>query len=187
MDISGRDWCNMYYIQSTLLGMTSLGMNVAQGKAATTFACSLPQADPDRLGIMGLSGGGTMCLWMTLCDKRFKASEIICYSDLWRIFCYENCNICGMQVAPGLYGLVDVPDLQGLVAPAPLLVTLGAEDRCFGIDGAMACYRQVEAIYRAAGAPDHLELDLHAGGHAWGGKRAVDFFTRHLVKNPRVP
>ena len=175
-----RDWCNIYYLHATMLGMTSLSINVSHGKAATDFAVSLPCVDGDRLGVMGLSGGGTMTLWMALCDERFKAAEIICYSDLWEHFGISHVNYCGMQVAPGLYKLVDLPDAQGLLAPRPLLVDIGAYDTCFQVDTAMACYRQVEAIYEAAGVPQNLELDLHPGEHGWGGNKSEAFFREHL-------
>lgn len=175
-----RDWCNVYYLHATMLGMTSLSINVAHGKAATDFAQTLPAVDPERLGVMGLSGGGTMTLWMTLCDERFRATEIICYSDLWAKFGINDVNYCGMQVAPGLYKLVDLPDLQGLLAPRPLLVDIGVHDTCFRVDNAMACYRQVERIYAAAGAVDRLSLDLHPGEHGWGGNKSREFFGQYL-------
>lgn len=176
----GRDWCNLYYLHATMLGMTSLSINVTHGKAATDFACSLDCVDAERLGVMGLSGGGTMTLWMGLCDERFKAIEIICYSDLWAYFGIRDLNYCGMQVAPGLFKLVDLPDAQGLLAPRPLLVNVGAYDTCFVIDTAMTCYRQVEKIYQAAGVPERLELDLFPGEHGWGGNKSQAFFSRHL-------
>lgn len=176
----GRDWCNLYYLHATMFGMTSLSINIAHGRAATDFVISLPNVDPDRLGVMGLSGGGTMSLWMTLCDHRIKASEIICYSDLWAAFGIRDINYCGMQVAPGLYKLVDLPDLQGLIAPGPLLIDIGANDTCFKVDTAVKCYRRLEAIYQAAGAGDRLELDLHSGEHGWGGNKSEAFFTRYL-------
>lgn len=176
----GRDWCNLYYLNATMLGMTSLSINLAHGRAATDFICSLPEIDASRLGVMGLSGGGTMTVWTALTDDRFKAAEIICYSDLWERFGIRDLNYCGMQVAPGLFKLVDLPDLQGLLAPLPLLIDIGAEDTCFHVDGAMECYRQVKAVYAAAGAPDHLALDLFPGGHAWGGNVSRDFFGKHL-------
>lgn len=176
----GRDWCNLYYLHATMLGMTSISINVAHGMAATEFARSLPQVDPNRLGVMGLSGGGTMTLWTALCDARFKAAEIICYSDLWAYFGMRDLNYCGMQVAPGLYKLVDLPDLQGLVAPMPLLVDIGIYDTTFFVDTALQCYKQVEAIYRAAGSADLLELDLFPGEHSWGGHKSVEFFRKHI-------
>lgn len=177
---AGRDWCNIYYLHATMLGMTSISINMAQGMAATDFACTLPFVDADRLGVMGLSGGGTMTVWSALCDERFKAVEVIGYSDLWAIFGLRDTNYCGMQVAPGLFALVDLPDLQGLIAPRPLLVDIGAYDSCFNIDGAMQCFHQVEGIYTAAGIRDRLELDLYPQEHSWGGFKSEAFFTKHL-------
>jgi hypothetical protein len=177
---SGRDWCNIYYLHATMLGMSSLSINVAHGKAATDAVCRLPGVDPERLGVMGLSGGGTMALWMALCDERIKATEIICYSDLWAAFGIRDINYCGMQVAPGLFKLVDLPDLQGLIAPRPLLIDIGVHDTCFKVDTALQCYRQIEKIYRAAGVADRLELDLHPGEHGWGANKAGAFFKEHL-------
>jgi dienelactone hydrolase len=176
----GRDWCNLYYLHATMLGMTSLSINVAHGRAATDFAVTLPRVDKNRLGVMGLSGGGTMALWMTLCDARFKATEIICYSDLWEAFGIRDINYCGMQVAPGLYKLVDLPDLQGLIAPRPLLIDIGAQDTCFKVDTAVKCFQRLSAIYKAAGASHSLELDLHPGEHGWGDNKAEAFFKKHL-------
>jgi hypothetical protein len=176
----GRDWCNLYYLCATMLGTTSIAINVTHGICATDFVCSQPNVDPDRLGVMGLSGGGTMALWSALCDPRFKAVEIICYSDLWANFGFRSLNYCGMQVAPGLFKLVDLPDLQGLLAPKPLPVDIGAYDTCFTIDEALACYRRVEHIYSIAGARDRLELDLFAAEHSWGGNKSIAFFTKYL-------
>ena len=129
---------------------------------------------------MGLSGGGTMTVWTALTDERFKAVEVICYSDLWAHFGFRDTNYCGMQVAPGLFNLVDLPDLQGLIAPKPLLVDIGANDDCFKSETALTCFAQVEKIYEAAGARDNLELDLFPGGHGWGGNKSVAFFNKHL-------
>ena len=176
----GRDWCNLYYLHATMLGMTSLSFNIAHGQAATDFALTLPHVDGQRLGVMGLSGGGTMTLWMALADRRFKAAEIICYSDLWAYFGIRDINYCGMQVAPGLYKLVDLPELQGLLAPAPLLIDIGANDGCFRPDTALACYRQLEKIYKTAGEPGKLWLDFHPNDHGWGGNKSEAFFKNYL-------
>ncbi|NOY75999.1 MAG: prolyl oligopeptidase family serine peptidase [Kiritimatiellaeota bacterium] len=177
---AGRDMCNVYYLHATMLGMTPLSINISHGMAASDFVSSLPFVDAERLGVMGLSGGGTMALWLALCDERFKAAEVICYSDLWAYFGIRDVNYCGMQVAPGLYKLVDLPDLQGLLAPKPLLIDIGAADSCFKIDSATQCFNKLEGIYAAAGASDKLELDLYSGEHGWSGRLAGDFFDKHL-------
>lgn len=176
----GRDWCNLLYLHATMLGMTSISINATHGMAATDFACTLPNVDADRLGVMGLSGGGTMTTWTYLLDTRFKAAEIICYTDLWEVFGIRDINYCGMQVAPGLYKLVDLPDLQGLAAPRPLLFDIGAFDTCFHIDSSTASFARIKEIYEAAGAADKLELDLFAGEHGWGGNKSKEFFEKYL-------
>jgi dienelactone hydrolase len=175
-----RDWCDVYYLHATMLGTTPLAMNLAQARVATDFVRGLDGVDGDRLGVMGLSGGGTMALWTALADERFAATEIICYSDLWAAFGIRDINYCGSQVAPGLYALVDLPDLQGLLAPRPLLIDIGAYDTCFRSETALDCYHQLEQIYRAAGAAENLELDLFPGEHGWGGRRSAEFFGNHL-------
>ncbi len=175
-----RDWCNLYYLHATMLGMTSLSINLAHGMAATDFACTFACVDKKKLGVMGVSGSGAMTTWTALCDPRMKAAEIICYSDLFACFGIRDLNYCGMQIAPGLFKLVDLPDLQGLLAPKPLLIDIGGYDSCFLVDSAMACFRQLRRIYRAAGAADKLILDLFPGEHSWGGHKSVGFFKRYL-------
>ena len=174
------DWCNILYLHATMFGTTTLALNLAHGKATTDFVGTLPGVDENRLGVMGLSGGGTMALWSALTDERFRAIEIMCYSDLWKLMGIRDNNYCGMQVAPGLYKLVDLPDLQGLLAPRSLLVDIGVHDSCFIVDGALQCFHRVEAIYQAAQAREKLELDLFPGEHGWGGNKSAAFFEKHL-------
>lgn len=176
----GRDWCNLYYLHATMFGTTPLAINLTHGRIATDFVCTLPEAASNRLGVMGLSGGGTMALWTALTDQRFGAAEIICYSDLWALFGIRDINYCGSQIAPRLFEFVDLSDLQGLLAPLPLLVDVGANDSCFDAENAMQCFEQVRRIYQAAGAEDKLELDLFPGGHSWGGNKSKAFFRKYL-------
>jgi hypothetical protein len=161
-----RDWCILYYLCATKLGMTPLAGNAAHGKAATNFMSTQSIVDTGKLGVMGLSGGGTMALWMTLCDERFRTTEVIRCGDLWADFGYRQQNWCGMQVAPGLFTPVDLPDLPGLVYPRPLLTDICVRDTCFLLDSAMECHKQVKRIYAAAGAADNLWLDLSPREHS---------------------
>lgn len=177
---NGRDWCNLYYLHATMLGMTPLGLNLCHGRALIDFARTLPFLDADRLGVMGLSGGGTMALWSALLDQRIRAIEVICYSELFKNFGFRDVNYCGSQITPGLFDLVDLPDLQGLLAPRPLLVDIGVHDEGFRVESALACYEKTRQVYAAADAPDRLWLDLFPGQHEWSGRRSVAFFSQYL-------
>lgn len=178
-----RDWCNLYYLNATMLGMTPLGMNLAFGRAATSVVAGLPFVDTNHLGVIGESGGGTLALWTGLTDDRISAVEISCYSDLFPDFGFRDLNYCGSQITPGLFSLVDLPDLQGLLAPLPLLVDIGAYDETFLISSAMACHTRVREIYAASGFNDRLELNVYPGGHGCPQNASADFFSRSFSQN----
>jgi dienelactone hydrolase len=179
--IAGRDECNINYLCATLLGTTPLAINCHDNSAATDFVTRQSFVDEKHLGVMGLSQGGTMTTWMALTDNRFKAIDIICYAGPFYHIAYRAYNVCGSQITPGLFAIVDSPQLQGLIAPRPLLVEYGIHDTCFPIDSAYGLhYQELKKIYAAADAGDKLELDLHPNEHAWGGNKSEAFFRNHL-------
>lgn len=174
------DWCNTYYLNATLLGRTVLGMNLAHGQRLLDFAVSLDFVDAARIGVMGESFGGTLAVWSTLLDDRIAATEIICYSDTFADFALRDLNYCGSQITPGLFTLVDVSDLHGLIAPGPLLTDTSVFDDCFRIESSSPCVDRVEAIYAAAGASDRFARQLFDHIHGWQDRGSADFFARHL-------
>ncbi len=172
--------CEQHYLRANILGMTVLGMDIHDGMCALDYLCQQEFVDPKRIGAMGLSFGGTMTTWMAIMDERVRAADVICYSDRFASFGMRDVNICGSQIAPRLFELCDVPDLQGLIASRPLLVEIGVQDDCFLVDDAMSCYHELAKIYAAAGAAEKLQLDLFEGGHRWGANRSVEFFRKYL-------
>ncbi|GAA2461546.1 alpha/beta hydrolase family protein [Agromyces soli] len=174
------DWCDTYYLNATILGMTPLGINIAHGKRVLDFVTTLPYVQDGPIGVMGVSGGGTMSLWSALADPRIAATEIICYSDTFPDFGVRDSNYCGMQITPGLFSLVDVSDLQGLLFPRALMVDLGFFDDCFMLESAGPCADRVEEIYRRAGASHRFRRQLFAAGHSWCDEQSADFFGEHL-------
>lgn len=176
----GRDICNVHYVRASTLGMSMLGMHIHDGSCALDYLCSQDFVDTGRIGVMGVSFGGTMTTWMSICDERIKAANVICYSDLFAAFGYRDANFCGSQITHGLYEICDVPDIQGLIAPRPLLVEIGSYDACFEVSTAMECFHEVEKIYTAAGCRAKLELDLFEGGHKWSGQKSFNFFKNNL-------
>lgn len=175
-----RDPCNVNQLRCGMLGYTMLGLNLHDARAAVDLLCDQPDVDPDRLGVMGLSLGGTMATWIGFTDPRIKAVDVICYSARFTEFGVRHANFCGSQITPALFDVCDVCDLQGLIAPKPLLVEIGKHDQCFKVEPAMECHSEVERIYRTAGVPDRLELDLFEGGHAWGDQRTATFFEKWI-------
>lgn len=176
----GRDRCNVHFIRGSLMGINLLTLDIFDAGRCLDYLCTLDCVDKNRIGAMGLSFGGTMTTWISLLDERIKAADIICYSCCFEKFAIQNGNFCGSQFVPGLFELCDVPDLQGLIAPKPLLAEIGIYDKCFDVEEALECSQKVKNIYQAADAADKYELDLFEGDHKFSGRKAFEFFDKYL-------
>ena len=176
----GHDTCDINYVKGSMLGVYPLTLIVHDMKACVDYLETRPEVDPERIGMMGLSQGGTTTTFTTALEPRIKAADIICYVNPWAGFGLSRGNFCGSQVVPGIYRWFDTHDIAGLIAPRPLLIEMGKKDTCFFIADLLKGYEGVERIYKAAGAGDKILADIGEGGHAFVGKKAFEFFRKNL-------
>jgi hypothetical protein len=176
----GRDPCNINFIKGGLLGIYPLTLNIWDMKCCIDYLETRREVNPERIGMMGLSQGGTMTTFTSAVEPRIKAADIIGYVNPWRGFAIQRANFCGSQIVPEVYQYFDTPDIAGLIAPRPLLLEMGIYDECFYIQDLLMGYESVRQIYRAAGAEDQLWSEVHPGPHAFAGNKAFDFFAKNL-------
>lgn len=177
----GRDPCNVNYLRGTMLGYWPLTLNIWDIKCCIDYLETRPEVDPKRIGMMGLSQGGTMTTFATAAEPRIAAADIMGYINSWAAFAFDRANFCGAQIIPSIHAWFDTDDLAGLIAPRPLLLDMGIYDDCFYIHDLLKGYEGVKCIYEAAGVADRLWTDIHPHGHGWGGvKRAAEFFGTYL-------
>jgi dienelactone hydrolase len=174
------DPCNADYVKATLFGIYPLTLNLWDIMCCIDYLETRPEVDPSRIGMMGISGGGTMTTFTAAYDPRIKAADIIGYVNPLAEFAINDDNACGMQVLPGLYHYFDVHDIAGLIAPRPLLVEMGIYDSIFPFEDLIRGWQGIERIYQAAGAGDNLISDIFPGVHAFSGRKAFEFFKKHL-------
>jgi len=176
----GRDPCNVNFIKGVILGINTLTLNIWDMKCCIDYLQTRPEVDKNRIGIMGLSLGGTVTAFTAAIEPRIRAADIIGYVNPWREFAIKKANFCGSQIVPEIFKYFDTDHIAGLIAPRPLLLEMGERDTCFFIKDMLEGYRGVRRIYRAAGAADKLWVDIHPGGHAFAGNKAFEFFKRYL-------
>lgn len=176
----GRDACNVNFIKGALLSLYTLTLNIWDMKCCVDYLETRPEVDKSRIGMMGLSQGGTMTTFTTAAEPRIKAADISGYINPWREFGIKQANFCGSQIVPGIYRYFDTADLAGLIAPRPLLLEMGIYDNCFPIHDQLKGYEAVRHIYRAAGSADRLWQDVFSGPHAFAGGKAFEFFRKYL-------
>ena len=118
--------------RALLLGLYPLTLNIHDMMRCVDYLQTRPKVNPDRIGMMGLSQGGTMTTFTVAAEPRIKAADISCYVNPFRAFAIEQIrNICGSQLVPNLYRYFDTDDVAGLIAPRPLLIEMGIHDKCF--------------------------------------------------------
>jgi len=173
------DPCNLASLCAQAMSMTLPGLHLFDLHGVTDFVCRLPGVDKRRLGLTGLSGGGTLTYLAGAYDDRFRALGVFCgihsYADYARSY-----DGCGQQVVPNLYPTLDVGELLCLAAPRPLLLAQGRRDVTFNVFLLQRFARQARRAYRALGAADRLELHLYDLAHQMDTDAAIDFFLRRL-------
>ena len=175
---AGTDPCGYASQCAQAMGMTLPGLHLFDLHGVADFVATLPGVDAKRLGLTGLSGGGTLTYLAGAYDERFKAVAVFCgllgYAD------YATGDGCGMQVVPGLYPTLDVGELLGLIAPRPLLLAQGRRDVLFNIFRLQRFAREARQAYGAVGRKDRVETCLYDLAHQVNIDDAIDFFTRRL-------
>jgi len=178
---AGRDICNVHFLQHLILGRTLLGANIFDGMRVVDFLQTRKEVDPEKIGCMGLSFGGTMTTYLALLDDRIKAADIICYATTTEHYAVSRPNFCGSQLVPFLYRYADVSDVIAAIAPKPLLIESGASDTCFWIHSASKAHETIRKAYEVSGHEENLWIEIFPGEHSFSGRKAFSFFKKFLT------
>lgn len=169
--------CRTMQMHAFLFGRTLIGERVWDVKRLIDFAQTCSFIDSDRIAITGNSGGGTTSLFAAAMDTRITIAIPGSY------FCTFEDSIgsihhCECNYIPGIMTLGEMYDIAGLIAPRPLLVVAGREDRIFPIEAVKKAYGKVVKMYETIGAGDRCELYIGDGGHRYYKERVWDFVSK---------
>ena len=67
-----------------------------------------------------------------------------------------------------------------LIAPRPLFVESGDEDRIFPVEASRESFERVKKVYAVFGKGALAEQEVFAGKHSFHGKRGLPFLAKHL-------
>jgi dienelactone hydrolase len=177
----GRDPCNITDLAWQYFGRPLLTQSIWDGMRAVDVLLRHPRVDPRRLGVIGLSQGGTMTTHLLINDPRLRVGVVSGYVSTVRgdaLGERGKGNTCGAQHVPGLLRYGDIPDMLGLAAPKPLLCEMGKKETCFHYPDMAKAYAHLARIYAAAGASERLGKDVHPNDHRWSGRKAWDWLRR---------
>jgi len=133
--------------------------------------------DSERIGVMGISGGGLASSFFAAYEKRVKACVVSGF------FCTFKDSImsihhCVDNFIPGIIKNGEMADLFGLIAPRPLLIEAGTKDDIFPIDGVKSSYARLEKLYEKLNVKNKIDIDIFDGDHQISGAKAYDFLVK---------
>ncbi|WP_152365307.1 alpha/beta hydrolase family protein [Microlunatus speluncae] len=161
-------------------GATLTGLRVAELLGVVDHLADRDEVDPERIGIVGHSGGSMLSMIISALDQRIAATVLCGYPNTFA-GSIRSVRHCLCNYLPALQPLAEQPDLLGLIAPRPLFLESGARDPIFPRAGFEEAVLRVGAAYTAAGAADRFGADLHPGGHEVSGRRAFDWLADALT------
>jgi dienelactone hydrolase len=172
--------CDTNLVHAAMAGWNPLAQNIWDLRRSLDVLQEHPLVDPTRLGMVGISYGGTVTLFTAAVDERVAASVVSGYFSSWAESHKMPWNMCGSQIMFGMLGRLEHEDLGALVAPRPLLVETGTEDPLFPLPAATESVRRTRLVYAHQGADERLGHDVFEGGHQWHGVEAMPFLDLWL-------
>ena len=173
--------CDTNLVHAVMAGENPLTQNLWDMARCVDVLEAHPLVDPGRIGMVGLSYGATLTLFLAAWDERVAACVVSGYFSSWAEAHKMPWNMCGSQVLPGMLGRLEHVDLGALVAPRPMLVESGLHDELFPAPVAAAGCKKLRQVYEALGVDgDRLVHGVYDGGHQWYGVDAYPFLEDWL-------
>ncbi len=176
--------CTYLQMVGLPMGISVIGMHAFDLVRLVDHLQARDDVRPDRIGCVGFSGGGWQSLALSVVDERPACVVVSGYLHPVAAPLLFNKHNCPCNMVPHLWEYLELGDLAALIAPRPLLVQTGDEDKLSGPEGVANVQPQVDIArqaYQVLGCPDRLEFDVFHGGHRWDSTKAIPWVRRWLA------
>ena len=170
-------------------GYTPAGVEVWNVIRALDYLETRPEVDKDRFGITGRSGGAAMSWFSAAVDERIKVVAPVMGISTYAANVADNTQRrhCDCMFTINTY-MHDMLHQGALIAPRPLYMMHGIQDRLFPVPGYKEFEEHIGKLYASYGAADefkNLEVDTgHKDSDLLRGE-ALHWFDRYLKEVPK--
>ena len=175
----GTSACQPVAGAALLLGETMVGWRVYDVMRTIDWIETRKELDPARVGLMGISGGGTITTFAAALEPRLKAAMISGYLNTFKSSIVAMSH-CIDNYVPGILNWCENYDVASLIAPRPLYVESGERDPIFPIAASKEAFAHVKRVYTALGAADAAQHEVFDGDHLFHGGAGIPFLAKHL-------
>jgi dienelactone hydrolase len=163
-----------------LFGQTMLGWRVWDVMRTIDWIETRPELDRNRLGCMGISGGGTCTQFSAALDGRIKAAFVSGYLNTFRDS-IMSVSHCIDNYVPNILQWAENYDVAGLIAPRPLFSEGGDHDPIFPVHATRESFAKVKRVYEVFGVPERAQQEIFAGKHEFHGVQGIPFLVQALA------
>ena len=179
-DEMGNTTCYFASMNALLIGRTILRERAWDVSRAIDVMDNFPEIDTERIGVVGLSGGGTVAYYTACLEPRIKAVMPAC------AVCSFDKSIsmhrhCACNYIPDMARYMDMGEVACMIVPRPLIVVAGEQDTGFRIEGVKKVYRVIKQIYEKEGAPENCRLIIGPEGHKFYPALSWDVFLKSFL------
>ena len=185
--LSGCHGHNTIGVNAALLGWSMARFRIWDGMRAIDYLQSRSEVDPERIGVCGQSGGGTMTSLIMAIEPRIRCAAPSCYLSTLRDVYGEigpqdaEQNLFG-QLSFGLNHL----GYALLQAPTPVLMNFKTSD-FFPFQGALQTAAHAKAVAARFGWADRFSHVYGIGPHGWseGNRNATVDWMRQWLRGEK--
>jgi len=156
-------WFNWYS-----RGYNPAGVELWNAIRGLDLLSSRPEVDHEKLGVTGISGGGSQSWYIAAADPRVKAVAPVCGASTLKaqITTRTVDGHCDCMMPINTYGQ-DFTDIGALIAPRPLLICQADRDGLNKIESVRELYKRIGVMYKLYNASGNIGLVETPGGHSY--------------------
>jgi dienelactone hydrolase len=155
-------WVSKY---CNILGTNMAGVVSFEDRVALNYLLSRADVDTERIGCIGLSGGGNRAALLNATHESIQATVIIGLMTTYAALLDHNMSHTWMLFPFGWSRHGDWPDIAASRAPLPLLVQYDMQDHLFTEDGMREAHMRLQNHYWSVGKPEAYTGKFYPGPH----------------------
>lgn len=180
-ELSSSGYLHTRLPQLDLCGTSGVGVFFLSLQRSLDILLEHKNADPQRVAVTGLSGGGWQTIFLSALDPRVRLTNPVAgYSSFVTRAQFPEPDLGDCEQTPSdLATVADYTHLTAMMAPRPTLITNNAQDNCcFRADYAGApLVREALPAFRLFKAEDRLRYHLNFdAGHNYGADNREAFY-----------